>query len=115
MMSWNHLLDLFECNTVRRIIESHHVHMIEPDVSMDSGFKEELRILLIKKQVKVWIVLVKGRLIGGSDGVMKLEEEGKLGILLDGILTVAVVGYKGCAGYDYGQRGSNPFLKEILG
>ncbi|KAI3507843.1 hypothetical protein L1887_22838 [Cichorium endivia] len=87
-----------DCNTVRGIIESHHVRMIERDVSMDSGFKEELRILLGKKQVKVPIVLVKGRLIGGSDEVTKLEEEGKLGILLDGIPTVAVAGCKGCGG-----------------
>ncbi|KAL7585505.1 hypothetical protein Lser_V15G42245 [Lactuca serriola] len=89
-----------DCNTVRGIIESHHVRMIERDISMDSGFKEELRLLLGKKQVKVPIVLVKGRLIGGSDEIMKLEEEGKLGILLDGIPTVAAAdaGCKGCGG-----------------
>lgn len=87
-----------DCNIVRGIIESHNVRMIERDVSMDSGFKEELRSLLGKKEVKVPVVLVKGRLIGGSDEITKLEEEGKLGILLDGIPTVAVTGCKGCGG-----------------
>ncbi|KAI3806335.1 hypothetical protein L1987_22234 [Smallanthus sonchifolius] len=87
-----------DCNTVRGIIESHHVRMIERDVSMDSGFKEELRSLLGKKEVKVPVVLVKGRLIGGSEEIMKLEEEGKLGILLEGIPTVAAAGCKGCGG-----------------
>ncbi|KAI3760433.1 hypothetical protein L1987_50828 [Smallanthus sonchifolius] len=87
-----------DCNTVRGIIESHHVRMIERDISMDSGFKEELRSLLGKKEVKVPVVLVKGRLIGGSEEIMKLEEEGKMGILLEGIPTVAAAGCKGCGG-----------------
>ncbi|XP_071715605.1 uncharacterized protein [Rutidosis leptorrhynchoides] len=87
-----------DCNIVRGIIESHNVRMIERDVSMDSGFKEELRMLMGKKEVKVPVVLVKGRLIGGSDEIMKLEEEGKLGILLDGIPAVAAKGCKGCGG-----------------
>ncbi|KAL4578486.1 hypothetical protein LXL04_014609 [Taraxacum kok-saghyz] len=38
-----------DCNTVGGIIESHHVRMIERDISMDSGCKEELRLLLGKK------------------------------------------------------------------
>ncbi|PWA48906.1 Glutaredoxin [Artemisia annua] len=87
-----------DCNKVRGIMESHHVRMIERDVSMDSGFKEELRKLLGKKEVKVPIVLVKGRLIGGFEEIMKLEEEGKLGILLDGIPKVSAAGCKGCGG-----------------
>ncbi|KAK1412778.1 hypothetical protein QVD17_34279 [Tagetes erecta] len=87
-----------DCNVVRGILESHRVRMIERDVSMDSGFKEELRSLLGKKEVKVPVVLVKGRLIGGRDEIMKLEEEGKMGILLEGIPTVAAAGCKGCGG-----------------
>ncbi|KAD6119855.1 hypothetical protein E3N88_11126 [Mikania micrantha] len=86
-----------DCNIVRGIIESHKVRMIERDVSMDSGFKEELRTLLGKKEVKVPVVLVKGRLIGGSEEIMKLEEEGKLRNLLDGI-PMASAGCKGCGG-----------------
>ncbi|KVI03567.1 uncharacterized protein At3g28850 [Cynara cardunculus var. scolymus] len=87
-----------DCNTVRRIIKSHGIRMFERDVSMDSGFKEELRKLMGKKEVKVPVVLVKRRLIGGCDEIVKLEEEGKLGILLDGIPPAAAHGCKGCAG-----------------
>ncbi|KAA8518570.1 hypothetical protein F0562_016044 [Nyssa sinensis] len=35
-----------DCNNVRSIIESHDIQMFERDVSMDSGFKEELRGLM---------------------------------------------------------------------
>lgn len=87
-----------DCNTVRSIVESHGVQVLERDVSMDSGFKEELRAIMGKKEVKVPVVFVKGRLIGGAEEVVKLEEEGKLGILLDGIPRAASVGCPGCAG-----------------
>ncbi|KAK8492346.1 hypothetical protein V6N11_066157 [Hibiscus sabdariffa] len=86
-----------ECNTVRSIIESYHIQMSERDISMDSGFKEELRKLTGTKEVKVPLVFVKGRLVGGVEEIVKLEEEGKLEILLEGI-PVAVPGCKGCGG-----------------
>ncbi|KAL7247784.1 hypothetical protein ACSBR2_002654 [Camellia fascicularis] len=86
-----------DCNRVRSIIVSHLVQMIERDVSMDSGFKEELRGLMGTKEVKVPLVFVKGRLIGGADEIVRLEEEGKLGILFDGIPRASAV-CDGCAG-----------------
>jgi glutaredoxin domain-containing cysteine-rich protein 1 len=43
-------------------------------------------------------VFVKGRLIGGADQVVKLEEEGKLEILFDGIPKGLAGGCEGCAG-----------------
>ncbi|KAJ9184488.1 hypothetical protein P3X46_004208 [Hevea brasiliensis] len=90
-----------ECNTVRSIIESYHIHMLERDISMDSGFKEEIRRLMGTKEVKVPLVFVKGRLIGGADQVVKLEEEGKLGILFDGIPRGLAGGCQGCAGFRF--------------
>ena len=86
-----------DCNKVRSIVESHHIHMIERDISMDSGLREELRGLMGTKEVKVPHLFVKGRLIGGADEVGKLEEEGKLDILFDGIPR-ALAGCQGCAG-----------------
>ncbi|OVA06022.1 Glutaredoxin [Macleaya cordata] len=86
-----------DCNAVRSIIESHQIYVIERDISMDSGFREELRVLMGKKEVRVPLVFVKGRLIGGADEVVKMEEEGKLGILFDGIAR-ASGGCEGCAG-----------------
>ncbi|KAH7512169.1 hypothetical protein FEM48_Zijuj12G0062000 [Ziziphus jujuba var. spinosa] len=89
-----------DCNIVRSTIESHLIHVIERDISMHSGFKEELRGLMGTKEVKVPLVFVKGRLIGGADEVVQLEEEGKLGVLFDGIPT-AIAGCEGCAGFRF--------------
>ncbi|KAL4605880.1 hypothetical protein ACB092_09G061900 [Castanea dentata] len=86
-----------DCNKVRSIIESHCIQVLERDISMDSGLKEELRGLMGTKDVRVPLVFVKGRLIGGVDEVVKLEEEGKLSILFDGIPR-ALGGCEGCAG-----------------
>ncbi|RWR97938.1 Glutaredoxin domain-containing protein [Cinnamomum micranthum f. kanehirae] len=86
-----------DCNRVRSLIESHCVQMIERDISMDSGFREELRVLMEKKEVRVPVVFVKGRLIGDADEVLKLEEEGKLSFLLEGIPQAAEV-CQGCGG-----------------
>ncbi|CAI9780225.1 unnamed protein product [Fraxinus pennsylvanica] len=74
-----------DCNKARSIIESHDVRLFERDISMHAGFKEELRGLIGTKDVKVPSVFVKGRLIGGADEMVKLDEEGKLEILLNGI------------------------------
>ncbi|GAB4856385.1 hypothetical protein Ancab_014305 [Ancistrocladus abbreviatus] len=87
-----------DCNTVRSITESHQIHTLERDVSMHSGFKEELRKLMGTKEVKVPAVFVKGRLIGGAEELVKLEEEGKLEILFDGIPRAFGSICKGCAG-----------------
>ncbi|XVF55736.1 hypothetical protein PTKIN_Ptkin06aG0060900 [Pterospermum kingtungense] len=86
-----------ECNTVRSIMESYHIQMLERDISMDSGFKEELRKLTGTKGVKVPLVFVKGRLIGGVEEIVKLEEEGKLEMLFDGIPR-AIHGCERCGG-----------------
>nr|GLL24717.1 uncharacterized protein At3g28850-like isoform X2 [Ipomoea trifida] len=86
-----------DCNTVRSILESHQVRTLERDISMHSGFREELRGLMGTTDVRVPVVFVKGRLIGGADQVVKLEEEGKLGIVLAGIPRAAA-GCGGCGG-----------------
>ncbi|GMI96668.1 hypothetical protein like AT5G03870 [Hibiscus trionum] len=86
-----------ECNTVRSIIKAYRIRISERDISMDSGFKEELRKLTGTKEVKVPLVFVKGRLIGGVEEIVKLEEEGILEMLFEGI-PVAVLGCKGCGG-----------------
>ncbi|KAJ0235138.1 hypothetical protein HA466_0267540 [Hirschfeldia incana] len=70
-----------DCNAVRSVLDSHEVRFSERDVSMHSVFKEEIRGILGK--VKIPAVFVKGRMVGGVEEVMKLEEEGELGILLE--------------------------------
>ncbi|CAL5032255.1 unnamed protein product [Urochloa decumbens] len=86
-----------ECNAVRAAIEAHDVKVIERDVSMDSGYREELRLLLGGREVRVPAVFVRGRHVGGAAEVAKLEEDGKLRALLEG-LPRARVWCAGCAG-----------------
>lgn len=87
-----------DCNMARSIIESQNVQMFERDISMHSGFKEELRGLVGCKEVRVPLVFVKGRLIGGADEMLKLDDEGRLGILLDGIPKAGPRCCEGCSG-----------------
>ncbi|KAM0880839.1 hypothetical protein ACQ4PT_033311 [Festuca glaucescens] len=86
-----------ECNAVRAAIEAHDVKLIERDVSMDSGYKEELRLLLGARELRVPAVFVRGKHVGGAAEVTKMEEEGKLKALLQG-LPRARIWCTGCAG-----------------
>ncbi|WOL11238.1 hypothetical protein Cni_G20000 [Canna indica] len=86
-----------DCNTVRSLIESYGVHIVERDISMDSGYREELRLLMGKKEVKVPVVFVKGRCVGGAEEIVKLEEEAKLGLFLEG-MPRATKWCEGCGG-----------------
>ncbi|KAK4256580.1 hypothetical protein QN277_006286 [Acacia crassicarpa] len=77
-----------DCNEVRRAIEGLGVVVCERDVSMDFGFKEELKKLLKGKGREKMVpprVFVKGRYIGGAEEVLRLAEEGYLGKLLEGL------------------------------
>ncbi|KAK9153663.1 hypothetical protein Sjap_001143 [Stephania japonica] len=105
-----------DCNAVRSIVESYHIQVVERDVSMHSGFREELRGLMGKKDARVPLVFVKGRLIGGADEVVKMEEEGQLGMILRGIPT-AMGGCAGCGGMRFvvciGCNGSCKVMDEV--
>ncbi|KAF9612759.1 hypothetical protein IFM89_003769 [Coptis chinensis] len=70
----------YECEQVRSILQLHHVKI---DERMFAHHMYQLREALGKEQFPA--VFVKGRFIGGAAELMKLEEEGKLEILLDGI------------------------------
>lgn len=90
------------CNTVRTVMEGHGVAICERDISMDQGFKEELRELLKDKDMVELVpprVFVKGRYVGGVDEVVKTMEDGSLGKLLEG-LPRSKCGYvcEGCGG-----------------
>ncbi|CAN6485418.1 unnamed protein product [Victoria cruziana] len=88
-----------DCNKVRSAVEEYEVRTIERDISMDSGFREELRELMGGKEVKVPMVFIKGRCIGGVEEVMKLEENGKLELLVTGLPRATSCGNgRGCVG-----------------
>ncbi|KAI4378661.1 hypothetical protein MLD38_016111 [Melastoma candidum] len=92
-----------DCNTVRKVMESYNVQLSERDVSMDSGYKEEVKRLMgvTAAKLPIPLVFVKGRLIGGAEEVVKLEEEGKMGVLLDGIPGASAGECEGCAGFRF--------------
>ncbi|XP_028784226.1 uncharacterized protein At5g39865-like [Neltuma alba] len=77
------------CNAVRAAFEGFGVQICERDVSMDRGFREELRELLKGKEEKESIlpprVFVKGSYIGGVEELLRMVEEGLLGKLLEGL------------------------------
>ncbi|CAL9081682.1 unnamed protein product [Musa textilis] len=105
-----------DCNAVRSTLESHRVRVMERDVSMDSGYREELRTLMGgAREVKAPAVFVKGRLLGGAAELAKLEEEGALGLLLQGIPRAATA-CEGCGGVRFvvcvACRGSCKVLDE---
>ncbi|GAB2252416.1 hypothetical protein Droror1_Dr00005263 [Drosera rotundifolia] len=84
------------CNAVRAAFESLGVQICERDVSMDCGFRDELRGLLRRKKgsgagaVVPPRVFVKGRYIGGAEEVLRIYEEGCLADLLEGLPRVKV-------------------------
>ncbi|KAJ8764937.1 hypothetical protein K2173_010402 [Erythroxylum novogranatense] len=76
------------CNVVRAAIERYGVVICERDVSMDRGFREELRELMRGKQRDLAVpprVFVKGCYVGGAEEVMNIVEEGWMGKVLEGL------------------------------
>lgn len=91
-----------DCNAVRSAIEGLRVLVCERDISMDRGFREELRELMSGRESDELIpprVFVKGRYVGGAEEVMRAVEDGVLGELLQGMPRVKE-GYvcEGCGG-----------------
>ena len=77
-----------DCNAVRAACEGLGVLFCERDVSMDRGFKEELRELLTGREREELVpprVFVKGRYIGGAEELLKIVEEGLLGEIIEGL------------------------------
>lgn len=73
------------CNAVRSAIEGLGVLYCERDISMDRGFREELKELMKGKELIPPRVFFKGRYIGGAEEVMRIVEEGNFGDLLQGL------------------------------
>ncbi|EEF43456.1 uncharacterized protein At5g39865 [Ricinus communis] len=76
------------CSVVRAAIGGFGVLICERDVSMDRGFREELRELMRGKEPKATLpprVFIKGRYIGSVEEVMRIAEEGLMGELLQGL------------------------------
>ncbi|XP_057968030.1 uncharacterized protein At5g39865-like [Malania oleifera] len=90
------------CAAVMTAIEGLGVWVCERDISMDRGFREELRELMKGKESGFMIpprVFVKGRYLGGAEEVLRMAEEGFLSELLDGLpKNKGGVSCEGCGG-----------------
>ncbi|KAF7802964.1 Thioredoxin-like fold [Senna tora] len=76
-----------DCCHVRLILRGLGVRVDERDVSMHSGFKEELKELLVEKQginngVGLPRVFIGRDYVGGAEEIQRLHEDGKLEKLL---------------------------------
>ncbi|KAJ4954004.1 hypothetical protein NE237_030836 [Protea cynaroides] len=92
-----------DCNAVRAVLEGIGVLINERDISMDRGFREELRELMNGKESAATVpprVFVNGRYIGGAEEILRIHEEGCLGQLVEGLPKAARVGAlcEGCGG-----------------
>lgn len=79
-----------DCNAVRAALEGLGVWVRERDVSMDMGFREELRNLMSGTNdggggALVPRLFVRGRYIGGAEEVLRIHEEGGLAKLVEGL------------------------------
>ncbi|KAL0542389.1 hypothetical protein IC582_022495 [Cucumis melo] len=77
-----------ECNAVRAAMEGAGVQICERDVSMDRGFREELKELMKGRGQEAMVpprVFIRGKYIGDGEKVLKMVEEGVLGELLEGL------------------------------
>lgn len=86
-----------DCNKVRLILESHRFVFDERDVSLHGEFLKELREM-VGEGVSVPRMFVKGRYVGGVDEVVKLNETGRLGRILNWARIERGVGRLGCEG-----------------
>ncbi|GLJ04804.1 hypothetical protein SUGI_0003900 [Cryptomeria japonica] len=68
-----------DCCNVRLILQGFRIFVDERDVSLHSGYREELQRLLGNQRISVPMLFVRGEYIGGADRVIQLHEEDKPG------------------------------------
>lgn len=75
------------CSAVRAALQAHGVAFRERDVSMDRGFREDLRDRLGGGEAAAALprLFVRGRHVGGAEEVLRLDERGLLAPLLEGL------------------------------
>ncbi|KAG0490250.1 hypothetical protein HPP92_007113 [Vanilla planifolia] len=73
-----------DCNAVRTALDGLGIWIRERDVSMDLGFREELRVLL-GGAVVIPSLFVRGRYIGGAKEVLQMHEDGGLSSVVEGM------------------------------
>ncbi|KAG6543183.1 hypothetical protein Mapa_015432 [Marchantia paleacea] len=70
-----------DCRQLKLLLKAFGVAIDERDVSMHSGFRQEL-VSLLGEQLSVPRLFIKGHYVGGAEEVARLHDEGRLASLL---------------------------------